>query len=234
MGRLSKKQIGESLARLEEDGIIDKIINDEGIEVFKRAAGERSDQLWEDYMAKGKRVNCRKGRVVANIMVEDEDKEEDTRNIDDLVQFIEEDTKEKKGKSMCKHHTWTKAEIFENKKSVAREKEEIQVDTKIHCKGERCIETPEGLKEKKAVICWKCLAGPDLVYRLYLCGWCMKARYCGYKCQEEDWDRHGDWCEMRRDTREERHRAREDKATNHMAKEEEKKIKKSEVMDEVD
>ena len=46
----------------------------------------------------------------------------------------------------------------------------------------------------KKVVCWCCL---ELGIPLLRCGGCMKARYCGHKCQREDWCRHGDWCRER-------------------------------------
>ena len=46
----------------------------------------------------------------------------------------------------------------------------------------------------KKVVCWCCLE-PGIP--LLRCGGCMKARYCGHKCQREDWCRHGDWCRER-------------------------------------
>jgi len=102
--------------------------------------------------------------------------------------------------------------------------------------GEKPSETLQNKKEsmeEKIVICWKCLTGPDLETRLYLCKGCKKARYCGDKCHEEDWDRHGNWCRMRRDTREERHRARREKETKRVVKEEEES-NELDMLDEVD
>ena len=46
----------------------------------------------------------------------------------------------------------------------------------------------------KKVVYWCCLKSG---IPLLKCGGCMKARYCGQKCQEKDWCRHGDWCGKR-------------------------------------
>ena len=61
-------------------------------------------------------------------------------------------------------------------------------------------EAEEGNKkisDKKVVrtaVCWCCLESDTPLLR---CGGCMKARYCGQRCQEEDWGRHGAWCRRR-------------------------------------
>ena len=42
-------------------------------------------------------------------------------------------------------------------------------------------------------ICWNCHAQENLLK----CSGCMKAWYCGQRCQEADWARHGGYCEAR-------------------------------------
>ena len=42
-------------------------------------------------------------------------------------------------------------------------------------------------------ICWNCHAQG----RLLKCSGCMRAWYCGQRCQETDWARHGGYCEAR-------------------------------------
>ena len=53
--------------------------------------------------------------------------------------------------------------------------------------------------DRKVKICWSCNVEN---VSLLKCRGCMKARYCGDKCQEDDWPRHGDWCEIKRSKRE--------------------------------
>ena len=60
--------------------------------------------------------------------------------------------------------------------------------------------TEEGNKKRpfekvlRTIVCWCCLESDTSLLR---CGGCLKARYCGQKCQEEDWYRHGTWCRKR-------------------------------------
>ena len=42
-------------------------------------------------------------------------------------------------------------------------------------------------------ICWNCHAQGTLLK----CSGCMRAWYCGQRCKEADWDRHGGYCEAR-------------------------------------
>ena len=42
-------------------------------------------------------------------------------------------------------------------------------------------------------ICWNCHSKEKLLK----CSGCMRARYCGQRCQEADWERHGGYCEAR-------------------------------------
>ena len=42
-------------------------------------------------------------------------------------------------------------------------------------------------------ICWNCHARENLLK----CSGCKRARYCGQRCQEADWERHGGYCEAR-------------------------------------
>ena len=42
-------------------------------------------------------------------------------------------------------------------------------------------------------ICWNCHAQENLLK----CSGCMRALYCGQRCQEADWARHGGYCEAR-------------------------------------
>ena len=37
---------------------------------------------------------------------------------------------------------------------------------------------------------------------MYKCAGCRKARYCDEKCQEKDWDRHGEYCQLKTKKRE--------------------------------
>jgi len=50
-------------------------------------------------------------------------------------------------------------------------------------------------------VCWNCLKSADSV-SLYKCSGCRKARYCKEKCQEDDWDRHGEYCQLKTKKRE--------------------------------
>ena len=68
----------------------------------------------------------------------------------------------------------------------------------------------KNLKSKKEnKICWSCSAEPDEV-TLLRCKGCRKAWYCDDECQEEDWDRHGPWCQRRMVKREEKNKAQRD------------------------
>ena len=57
--------------------------------------------------------------------------------------------------------------------------------------------------EKK--ICWNCHASEaEHGVRLLKCESCKKARYCGTVCQEEDWDRHREFCLRKQERRKQR------------------------------
>ena len=60
-------------------------------------------------------------------------------------------------------------------------------------KSERNVEeTKDQRNEGKAVkikVCWKCSSSAKS-----LCTGCRKARYCGERCQEEDWEKHKEYC----------------------------------------
>jgi len=59
----------------------------------------------------------------------------------------------------------------------------------------------EPTNESYKKVCWNCLKPADSV-PLYRCVGCRKARYCEEKCQEEDWDRHGKYCQFKTKKRE--------------------------------
>jgi len=60
-------------------------------------------------------------------------------------------------------------------------------------KNERNVEKTDnqknGMKSEKSKVCWMC-SGPGKS----LCTGCRKARYCGEKCQGEDWEMHKEYC----------------------------------------
>ena len=58
-------------------------------------------------------------------------------------------------------------------------------------------------EEDDSKICWMC-AVPVKCLKKSLCSGCLRARYCSMECLEGDWAVHGDWCQMRRERREEK------------------------------
>merc|ERR1719312_1044171 len=61
------------------------------------------------------------------------------------------------------------------------DKSEINVEETKDQKNER--------KADKIKVCWKCSSSTKS-----LCTGCRKARYCGERCQEEDWEKHKEYC----------------------------------------
>ena len=60
-------------------------------------------------------------------------------------------------------------------------------------------------KPKREKIYWNCNSAPSSSKKLFICAGCRVARYCGEMCQEEDRDRHEDWCEKRERRRKEKY-----------------------------
>ena len=54
-------------------------------------------------------------------------------------------------------------------------------------------EEGEGQGGSSSRLCWNCHTREKLLK----CSGCMRAWYCGQRCQEADWDRHGGYCEAR-------------------------------------
>ena len=62
-------------------------------------------------------------------------------------------------------------------------------------------EKPKKVSGKEKV-CWNCHATEaDDEIKLAKCAGCKKARYCGRECQQEDWERHREYCEKIRQKR---------------------------------
>jgi hypothetical protein len=58
-------------------------------------------------------------------------------------------------------------------------------------------------EEDDSKICWMCSVSVKRLEKS-LCEGCLRARYCSMGCLEEDWSVHGDWCQKRRERREEK------------------------------
>ena len=56
----------------------------------------------------------------------------------------------------------------------------------------------------RAKLCWNCHSTENLL----MCEDCMRAKYCSEECQEDDRDRHQDWCDQMKQRREERRKAK--------------------------
>ena len=62
--------------------------------------------------------------------------------------------------------------------------------------------------ELYSYLCWNCSKEKGEVARLYKCGGCKTARYCGKECRDEDREAHGTWCEKKQEKRRRREEAR--------------------------
>ena len=73
-------------------------------------------------------------------------------------------------------------------------------------------EALQDVKVKQEVLemtCWNCSAYAD-VKKLSQCADCRTARYCGVVCQREDWEKHWQWCQERKELRRRKKQKRRD------------------------
>ena len=57
------------------------------------------------------------------------------------------------------------------------------------------------LKTMEKVICWSCHIRDGKGVKLTKCSGCKKAMYCGQRCKDADWERHGGYCEAKQEKR---------------------------------
>ena len=78
--------------------------------------------------------------------------------------------------------------MFPKPAKVEPEKEKVDGAAAASSSG-----TEQPVSKKK--ICWNCHATEEDGVKLLKCQQCKKARYCGRKCQEDDWNRHSRSCQ---------------------------------------
>ena len=57
------------------------------------------------------------------------------------------------------------------------------------------------VKTMEKIICWSCHAREGKGVKLIKCSGCKKAMYCGQRCKDADWERHGGYCEAKQEKR---------------------------------
>jgi len=152
---------------------------------IKEAGGEVSQPCWhcvrEKFLSSLKKEFDEVSKFVADIHDNDEE--------DDEISVI--------ANPLNMHYNRTKeVETVLHDKADNRGKDEIIGELDI-VKHEGNVEKTDIQKnEKKSKVCWMCSRSAKS-----LCTGCRKARYCGEKCQGDDWDMHKEYCHAKMNKR---------------------------------
>jgi len=102
-------------------------------------------------------------------------------------------TKNRKSKPLAEK---VKPAIAENLSTSCESGESSVNKDDLRFKDEKFQETEDSKDENCKLakhLCWNCAKSSKEV-ELFKCKGCKKARYCGLGCQNEDWNRHGEYC----------------------------------------
>jgi len=151
---------------------------------IKEAGGEVSQPCW----------HCVREKFLSSMKKEFD---EVTKFVADIHGKEEEDDMSVTANSFNIHYNQTKeAETVLHEKDDNRGKDE-KIDELDIVKHERNVEKIDDQKnEKKSKVCWMCSRSAKS-----LCTGCRKARYCGEKCQGEDWEMHKEYCHVKMNKR---------------------------------
>lgn len=117
-----------------------------------------------------------------------------TQNIE--INAVDADSKTAIGRALDNQNLKL-VELLDNNRQIDENKVRA-VDVQTMEQHSKIYETQKSERTKSVKCCWSC--GEEDI-KLFKCGGCMKAFYCGDKCIQTDWEVHQRWCSKMKEKR---------------------------------